>query len=331
MKMNMNHVFRVISRTVLLTALGISLALLNKAEVKADPPTSSVNHDVTVVFDEQQGNARADITSASCDAIIRLNAEANSGYEFVEWTVSAEEDTRIVNSTSATDANFRMPDHDVTVTANFRSTSPAPSGPSNNDKTGASSEPSEPEDPDPTTTLSYFYDTVTNQVNAALALLGSGENPVDLYTNGITIDAGRWESFNENTCKELDKLLARKIPITINYTYNNAKKSIYIPANFAYTFTQMCNSEGYAGFEYIYAVVIKGELLPKNDPTAQGQPEKQAGSIGMGAEVGMAALSAGNDFVGAAIEGLGLAGNTGADGVSTYARFGGGSMRQETG
>ena len=51
----------------------------------------------------------------------------------------------------------------------------------------------------------------------------------------------------------------------------------------------------------------------------------------MGMTAGMAALSAGNDFIGAATEGLSLAANTGADGVSAYATFGGGSVRQETG
>ena len=51
----------------------------------------------------------------------------------------------------------------------------------------------------------------------------------------------------------------------------------------------------------------------------------------MGAEVGMAALSAGNDFVGAATEGLAMAGNTGTDGMATYANMGGGSMNVETG
>ncbi|ETP73330.1 hypothetical protein UYO_0552 [Lachnospiraceae bacterium JC7] len=51
----------------------------------------------------------------------------------------------------------------------------------------------------------------------------------------------------------------------------------------------------------------------------------------MGAEVSMAALSAGNDFVGAATEGLALASNVGADGVSSFAQMGGGTLRQETG
>ncbi|MBP5199024.1 MAG: autotransporter outer membrane beta-barrel domain-containing protein [Schwartzia sp.] len=59
--------------------------------------------------------------------------------------------------------------------------------------------------------------------------------------------------------------------------------------------------------------------------------QEQTHNTVMGAEVGMAALSAGNDFVGAATEGLSLASNVGADGVSSYAQMGGGSMRQETG
>ncbi len=51
----------------------------------------------------------------------------------------------------------------------------------------------------------------------------------------------------------------------------------------------------------------------------------------MGVEAGMAALSAGNDFIGAATDGLSLAANTGADGIATFATLGGGSISQETG
>ncbi len=64
-------------------------------------------------------------------------------------------------------------------------------------------------------------------------------------------------------------------------------------------------------------------------PALEAQP--QTHNTVMGAEVSMAALSAGNDFVGAATEGLALAANVGADGVSSYANMGGGSLRQETG
>ena len=59
--------------------------------------------------------------------------------------------------------------------------------------------------------------------------------------------------------------------------------------------------------------------------------QEQTHNTVMGAEVGMAALSAGNDFVGAATEGLAMAGNTGTDGMATYANMGGGSMNVETG
>jgi hypothetical protein len=51
----------------------------------------------------------------------------------------------------------------------------------------------------------------------------------------------------------------------------------------------------------------------------------------MGAEAGMATLSAGNDFIGAATEGLSLTANEGRDGVAAFAKMGGGSLRQETG
>jgi len=51
----------------------------------------------------------------------------------------------------------------------------------------------------------------------------------------------------------------------------------------------------------------------------------------MGATASMAALSAGNDFVGSAVEGLGNSNNAGSDGLATYANLGGGSMNVETG
>uniref|UniRef100_UPI0025D1093F hypothetical protein n=1 Tax=Anaerovibrio sp. TaxID=1872532 RepID=UPI0025D1093F len=63
------------------------------------------------------------------------------------------------------------------------------------------------------------------------------------------------------------------------------------------------------------------------DITAQEQTHNTL----MGAVAGMAALGAGNDFIGATADGLGLASNAGADGMSTYAKMGGGTMRQETG
>lgn len=57
----------------------------------------------------------------------------------------------------------------------------------------------------------------------------------------------------------------------------------------------------------------------------------QAHNTVMGASVSMSALSMGNEFIGAATDGLALASNAGADGVSSFAQMGGGSMQQETG
>ena len=51
----------------------------------------------------------------------------------------------------------------------------------------------------------------------------------------------------------------------------------------------------------------------------------------MGMEAGMATLSVGNDFIDSATEGLGNGENAGLDGLATYAKLGGGTMRQETG
>ncbi len=70
------------------------------------------------------------------------------------------------------------------------------------------------------------------------------------------------------------------------------------------------------------------EPIPNPETPEQAQ---QTHNTVMGAEIGIAALSAGNEFIGAATEGLGQLTNIGADGVSSFASMGGGSMRQETG
>jgi len=69
----------------------------------------------------------------------------------------------------------------------------------------------------------------------------------------------------------------------------------------------------------------------KPDGTPDVEVQEETHNVLMGAGAGMATLSAGNDFIGAATEGLGQAANAGADGVSAYAQMGGGSIRQETG
>lgn len=73
------------------------------------------------------------------------------------------------------------------------------------------------------------------------------------------------------------------------------------------------------------------EVNKKPDGTPDVEIQEQTHNVLMGAGAGMATLSAGNDFIGAATEGLSQAANVGADGISSFATMGGGSMRQETG
>ena len=73
------------------------------------------------------------------------------------------------------------------------------------------------------------------------------------------------------------------------------------------------------------------DLIYTIDTGAGMTVREQTHNTVMGASVSMTALSMGNEFVGAATEGLAAPANVGADGVSSFAQMGGGSMRQETG
>ena len=79
------------------------------------------------------------------------------------------------------------------------------------------------------------------------------------------------------------------------------------------------------------ASVSGDDLIYTIDTGAGMTAREQTHNTVMGASVSMMALSAGNEFVGAATEGLAAPANVGADGVSSFAQMGGGSMRQETG
>lgn len=272
--MNIRKAPGMIVRIMLFTAVCILMSLLNRAEVRADGQSnSSVNHNITVSVDPVgSGTAAPDHASASNDAIINLNASPNAGYEFVEWTTETQ-GVSIINPSSAGGAWFRMADHDVVITAHFRSITPAAPTASSG---GGKSEPKEPEEPDPKTTQGYFFATVTDQVNAMLArLLASANDPAalaGLKAKGITIDAGVWMSFNKDTCVAIDKLIKQGVPIKINYLYRGKTKTIYIPSGFPYTLEEMCDENGYAGFEYIYASVINGKPIEKNKPETTHRP-----------------------------------------------------------
>ena len=96
-----------------------------------------------------------------------------------------------------------------------------------------------------------------------------------------------------------------------------------------------------SGTKYKVGSTLEGEgkaslagedlIFTAETSTEKMQSQAQTHNTVMGAEVSMVALSAGNDFVGAATEGLAMAENIGVDGLGIYANMGGGSIRQETG
>ena len=90
-----------------------------------------------------------------------------------------------------------------------------------------------------------------------------------LKKTGITIEAGNWVSFKREVYEKIDKLSALGIPVTIRYNYQKTNKSVTIPAynNKKIPTVNMCNSEGYCGFEYLTEVLITGRLRPLNMQT----------------------------------------------------------------
>ena len=196
------------------------------------------------------------------------------------------------------------------------------------------------------TATSYEYSPVSGvTINGAVAgQVAAADNNV---TFAVTENKATKLTFGDVAWKDSGALMTRPANITfagadvdttnINFTHIEsleANKKMTLVSDFG-------NSVGtITGTKYKVGTTLEGEgkaSLVGNDliftaETGVGMTaQEQTHNTVMGAEVGMAALSAGNDFVGAATEGLSLASNVGADGVSSFAQMGGGSMRQETG
>ena len=125
--------------------------------------------------------------------------------------------------------------------------------------------------------------------------------------------------------------------IKINYDPTLAKKQTVTTTN-----TKVATvKSGTATFEGAKSTIGGVDYLPTVETKDGGKSwyitgvNKGAGEgthhVLMGMTAGMAALSAGTAYINDATDGLGLMANTGKDGVSTFAKFGGGSIRQETG
>ena len=98
---------------------------------------------------------------------------------------------------------------------------------------------------------------------------------------------------------------------------------------------------GKATFEGVKSTINSIDYFPEIETTDGGRTwvirrvlksaNNNTHSTVMGMTAGLAALSAGNDFIGAATEGLSLTANEGRDGVAAFAKLGDGRLRQDTG
>ena len=200
---------------------------------------------------------------------------------------------------------------------------------------------------EPTRNISYGYSPVSGlTVNATVNGSVSKSGNDIIYTT--TANNASKLTFGNVEWKDTGALMTRPNNITFagadvdttNINFTNIKE---LEANKNMTLvSDFGGSVGtITGTKYKVGSTLQGEgkaslegnnLIFTTDTRAEKMTvQEQTHNTVMGATASMAALSAGNDFVGAATEGLAMAGNTGTDGMATYANMGGGSMNVETG
>ena len=196
--------------------------------------------------------------------------------------------------------------------------------------------------------VSYSYApvagvTVSGTVNGTLATSGNNIQYAATANTASKLTFGNvaWDEANALMTRPANISFAGANVDTSNINFTNISE---LEANKEMTLVSGFDSNGsetFTGTKYKVGSTLQGEgkaslnggnLIFTTDTRAEKMTaQEQTHNTVMGAEVGMAALSVGNDFIGAASEGLGLAANVGADGISSFATMGGGSMRQETG
>jgi len=100
----------------------------NGKDDDCNPATPDAVYDLTMAADPEAGGTATDLTNASPyeeDTEVSIKADANEGYEFVNWTAPAG----VFGNAAAAETTFTMPAQNVTVTANFEEVSPPPEAP----------------------------------------------------------------------------------------------------------------------------------------------------------------------------------------------------------
>lgn len=232
---------------------------------------------LTITFDPNGGNvATSTATTNEYKKLASLPNATMEGQVFDGWYSDAEGGFRIT-----TDTEF---EGDVTVYAHWRasanpypSAAPSPEKPAedNSDSDGFFNSPPHrdnmgtPEDTPPAEDPNSYENfqvetnkTLDNTFKQLNDLYNAQNVPglINLLNKGLTIDAGNWQSFKEETYKKLDALSEMGFPVTIKYTYNKMAQSVTIPANLRISLTSLCKN-GYCGFEYLRGQMNMYEAL----------------------------------------------------------------------
>ena len=220
----------------------------------------------TITFDPNGGNVET--TTATTNEYEKLASLPNAtmeGQVFDGWYEEAEGGERITTST--------VFGEDTTVYAHWRSpASPSPSpspspekpaeenpdtdglnSPTHKDNMGTPEDTPPAEDPNSYENFQAETNKTLDNTFKQLNDLYNAQNVpglINLLNKGLTIDAGNWQSFKEDTYKKLDALSEMGFPVTIKYTYNKMAQSVTIPANLRISLTSLCKN-GYCGFEYL--------------------------------------------------------------------------------
>ncbi|MBQ1647147.1 MAG: autotransporter outer membrane beta-barrel domain-containing protein, partial [Bacteroidales bacterium] len=196
--------------------------------------------------------------------------------------------------------------------------------------------------------VSYAYSpvagvTVNGTVNGSYKTTNANEvqyTATENKADKLTFGNVEWKDTGALMERPANITFAGAAVDTSNINFTNiseleANKEMTLVGNFGDTVGTI------TGTKYMVGSTLQGEgkaslegsnLIFRTDTTAEKmEVQEQTHNTVMSEEVALEALGAGDDFIAAAEDGLGHAGNVGADGVASFATMGGGSIRQETG
>ncbi|MCR4788399.1 MAG: hypothetical protein K5888_07430, partial [Lachnospiraceae bacterium] len=176
----------------------------------------------------------------------------------------------------------------------------------------------------------------------ALNIVRSGPK-TNIKNKGITLDTKNWVSFNSETYRKIDELVAMGVPVKFKYVDKGYDCTFTIPANFASKLESYCDKTKCIGFEALAFTLVKAgyNISYKKEKIDKGNNAK---SIAETKAATAALLNSGADLM--ASQGFEQAANAVAvdsaskaqSGVAPqagsftpFAAYGGSQMRAESG